>query len=920
MMVDLEGSTELVNRGDPEDVRELVDEYHRLVTEVIERCGGFIANYMGDGVMAYFGYPHPVERPAVAAVRSAVEIVERWRAAKGDPRPRVRVGIDTGEVIVDTGARGAERSKQDLTGPAVNVAARVQGLAPADGVTITEHTRRLVGDVFRLRSRGGQPIRGVDRPIGLHDVIGGVTTPTRSASPFVGRDLELRWLVDRVARAAEGESPAVIVTGEPGIGKSRLLVELAEAAAPVPTLTVRGLPERANVPFAPFTDVLDHSTSTSGRRELLDGLAAAVRARLGTSPSLLLVEDVHWFDPSSLDLVAHALRTGALAGVCTVMTARQLPDELAELGDALQRVTLTALPAPLARQLAAALLDGDHPELDELVDRGDGVPLFLEQLARFADDGTTPASQRLPTSVHELLGVQLDRLGPQRWFAQVASVFGRTFPVAAAARLAERDDVEQALAALVAAGLVTADEPLAGGDGTASFRHALVRDVAYRSLLRRDRERLHGHVADELDAAGGHEPSVLAQHRAAAGQHAQAADLWLAAVQRALGALAFVEASHAARAALDALEQLPPGADRDQRELVALLIAAPTVMLSRASAPEVRAWFDRARQLTTAIGDDAGRIVAVCGLAAALSQSGRHRDADEVMNGLTDDADRAKSRLLALMVHGQHGINRFNLGDLAGSETALRHTLSLWDPDRHDSLAARIPVDPGVMATADLCALEHFTGRSGDAATRTELFTDHMATWSDGHGRALGLGLLARVHSDLDDHAAAEAFAREAIDLAARHGAALIHIQMRALLAAGAVRSGASDRIEPMLAAIDELIEDGMGHSWTSFATTAADALVAVGEPTTAAALVGRIEAHAASFGETYALPRALLVRARSALARGQLDVAVADARRAATVARTQGNTLHGAVAATLLDALTAGAGTPSTTPTPPSR
>jgi hypothetical protein len=644
----------------------------------------------------------------------------------------LRVGIDTSEVLVDSAGQAASRTAVEVTGEAANVAARVEALAPPDGVTITERTHRLVASRYRTADRGPYKIRGVAEPIHIFNVLGRATSVGLAESPFVGRVDELRLLRRRYDDRAT--SRPVLIEAGPGLGKTRLLREFTERLD-VPTLTVRGRPDRVDVPFASFTNALEWQPPSSVRSQVFESVALALHELL-SDDGVLIVEDVQWFDASSLEVIDDFLiAERALPGVFIAMTARTGPSHGGALSELIERLPLAPLDEVDTMTLATALVGDGKDGLDELVDRAEGVPLFVEQLALFAEENASTDTP-LPSTIHELLAAQLDRAGPARRLAQVGSVFGRTFPCDAVSTVDDGlGQVDESLRTLAARGLVEWQV----GEPTASFRHALVRDVAYLSLLRSERRTYHGRVADVLEASGTAEPAVLAQHRSDAADHDAAANLWLAAAQRALSNHAYVEANRTARAALDALAVLPPSTQRDQRELMTLLLAAPTVMMNESSTEQVEAWFDRARTLASESGDESERLIALVGIASTFSQAGRHRDAADVGGELMEVARGSQSDLLRLMAFAQHGMTLFSLGDLSGAAELLGDALAIWNPSRHDSLVARVPLDPGVMATGDLCAVEFFTGRRGDALARIDAFEASAQEWDDGHGRAIGL-------------------------------------------------------------------------------------------------------------------------------------------------------------------------------------
>jgi class 3 adenylate cyclase/DNA-binding response OmpR family regulator/predicted ATPase len=676
---DLVGSTALSSRLDPEDLRELLVAYHRRAAEVIARWAGRVANTMGDGVLAYFGHPSAHEDDAERAVQAGLELIDAVRGlAQGDgPTLELRVGIATGLVVIEgtTAAQG-----RGAVGETPNLAARLQALAPPGSVVIAATTRALIGGLFEYEDLGPQWLKGWTEPLPAWRVLGESATESRfealraesRRTRLFGREEELELLLRRWQRARTGEGQAVLLTGEAGIGKSRLAAAVREAVAGEACVHLSYFcsPRHQDSALHPVIAQLRHAAgfelgesaearwakleallgptrasdedvallgellSLSGRHtSLLAGMTPQKRrertiqallrqltdlARQG--PVLALFEDVHWADPSTRDLLDRVIGQVADHPVLLVLTFRP---EFQPPWAGLAHVTSVLLNrldrrggAALVREVASrgkAL----RPELvEEIIGRADGVPLFLEELTKAVLEAglarADAATLAIPSTLHDSLMARLDRLAPVKEVAQIASVIGREFGRALLAAVANLPEaaLDKALARLVAAELVFPR----GGD-VYLFKHALVHDAAYRSLLRGRRQVLQTRVAEALEECfpevAATTPEVLANHFTEAGQGRQAVAYWLRAGQRAAGRSALVEAVAHLTRGVEALVLLPEGDERDRAELELQTALGTRLMpLLGWAAPEVEKAWTRARELCERLGD-AQRLLTV---------------------------------------------------------------------------------------------------------------------------------------------------------------------------------------------------------------------------------------------------------------------------------------------------------------------
>jgi class 3 adenylate cyclase len=615
MFCDLVGSTALSEKLDPEELRSLLHSYRTLCGDVIARYDGFVARYVGDGILTYFGWPTAHEEDAERAVRAAVEIVRTVKRASSTEDLSVRIGIATGPVVVGEAAGTGDQSKLAV-GSTPNLAARLQALATADQIVIAASTRRLVGNTFDLNDLGEHDLKGIAEPVQAWRVERALVTESRfdasrggsELTPLVGRGAELDLLLSRWSQAQDGEGQVVMLSGEPGIGKSRVLNALRQRleAQGVQALRFQCSPYYVNSAFWPVIDNFERAlkfTRDETTDSKLDKLEALVVTHYGRpladvrfvaailsipcetrygplpmtpqkhkdktlralvditeaaarkQPSVLLFEDAHWADPTTLevlDLLIDRVRTIPLL---VVLTHRpEFQSRWSQQGH-VGALNLSKLTRAQSAAMASALAGGKAlPEalLEQILTRTDGVPLFVEELTKsILESGQlTEAGDRyeyrgsartvtIPSTLRDSLMARLDRFMPVKEIAQIDAAIGREFSYELIAAVAPMPQVQldNALAQLTESGL--AFRRGTPPDAIYTFKHALVQDAAYDSLLKSRRQELHGKIARVIEARFPNtkvtEPEVLAHHLTEGGPwrscHSGLAGGWRAGVE-----------------------------------------------------------------------------------------------------------------------------------------------------------------------------------------------------------------------------------------------------------------------------------------------------------------------------------------------------------------------------------------------------
>ena len=692
MFSDLVGSTALSARMDPEDLREIISAYQKCVVETVQRFGGFVAKYLGDGVLVYFGYPQAHEDDAERAVRAGLELITAVTALKTGPSLKTRIGIATGLVVVGDLIGTGSAQEQVIVGETPNLAARLQGIAEPNTVVIAEDTRKLLGNLFDLQDLGAQDLKGISRPVRAWAALRPASVESRfealhasGLTELVGREEELELLLRRWSKAKTGESQVVLLSGEPGIGKSRLTATLLVRLATEPHTRLRYFcsPQHTDSAFYPIISQLGRAaglahddpaqtkldkldamlaqTSTSKqdaalfaemlslpndgryptldlesqqrRQKTLEALTAQVDALSRQNPLLMIFEDAHWTDPSSLEVFSRVIDRVRSLPVLLIVTFR--PEfEPPWIGRpyvtalTINRLAQRDIEAMIDRVVGNKLIPANVRH--DIVERTDGIPLFVEEMTKaVVEAGSEEEAQRtaatvpspalaVPASLQASLMARLDRLGPAKEVAQIGAAIGREFShalLAAVTRKAEAE-LQSALDRLMAAGLLFRQG--AQPHATYWFKHALVRDAAYGTLLREPRRALHARIAETLEGrfadTAETQPELLARHCTEAGLIEKAAGLWGNAGQRSLARAALLEGAEQLRRALDQIATLPATPDL-RREEIKLRVAFANALALTGDFVQGKEHYDRAlaiydpaehRPIATSSGRDVG--------------------------------------------------------------------------------------------------------------------------------------------------------------------------------------------------------------------------------------------------------------------------------------------------------------------------
>ena len=732
MFSDLVGSTALSTRMDPEDLREVISAYQKCVARTVLRFGGYVAKYMGDGVLVYFGYPLAHEDDAERAVRAGLELV----AAVGDLTTgaalQARVGIATGLVVVGDLIGSGAAQEQAVVGETPNLASRLQGIAEPDSVVIAESTRKLLGNLFELQDLAVRDLKGIAAPQRAWAALRPRTVESRfealhasGLTALVGREEELELLLRRWSQAKTGQGQVVLLSGEAGIGKSRLTAALLERLAAEPHSRLRYFcsPQHTDSAFYPIISQMERAgglahddtpqarldkldavlaqTSTSPedaalfaemlslpndgrypalvlspeqrRQRTLEALTAQVAGLASRQPVLMIFEDAHWADPTSLEAFGRAVDRLKALRVLLIVTHR--PEfEPPWIG----RPYVTALTLNrLGEHHIAAIIDGvtGNKALSaiirqDIIERTDGIPLFVEEItkavleaesegaARRTIGAVPPPALAVPASLHASLMARLDRLGPAKGVAQVGAAIGREFshPLLAAVTRKPEAELGSALDRLIDAGLLFRQgvPPYA----TYLFKHALVQDAAYGTLLREPRRALHARIAETLEGEFGEiaesQPELLARHCTEAGLIEKAVSFWRTAGQRSMARTALLEGAEQLKRALDQIATLPATPALHGEEIM-LHVAFANALALTGNPVDGKKHYDRAlaiydpakhRPVTTRSGRDVG-VSLLSSRASCLYNLGYHaasrNDAERAVKNARETGQAEKS-------------------------------------------------------------------------------------------------------------------------------------------------------------------------------------------------------------------------------------------------------------------------------------
>lgn len=799
---DLVGSVAMSTQLDPEDLRQVMSDYQRCCAEVIEQHHGFIARYMGDGILAYFGYPTADEADADRAVRAGLALVREVNRRGTDDLPlRARVGIATGQVVVgDLVGRGAALER-GVIGVTPNLAARLQAAAEPNTVVIGAATKRLVGGLFAYRDLGRLTLRGFDQPVPAWEVLHETSVGSRlearvegAFTPLVGRQAELALLLSQWELARSGEGRTVLIAGEPGIGKSRITEELEQQLAGEPHVRLRWFCSPHHTDTALYPSIA-HMTRAAGlaredtpddqlrkletmlaplsrnpreevpliadllsiptgdrypplaltpqkRKErtfaaLLDyltGLAAR-------EPILAVVEDVHWLDPTSRELLDLCVQLAQTHRILLLITCRPEFEPPWLDWPCVTALSLDRLNAVEGAELCASVTGKSVPPeiLRQIVDKSDGIPLFVEELTktvlesglledlgdRFVVSGAAP-SLAVPSTLHDSLVARLDRLGSMREVAHIGAAIGRVFghDLLAAVSHASESQLQAALRELVRSELITQRD--SGANATYTFKHALVRDAAYASLLKEPRRGLHARIAAAIEARfparAEKEPEEVGRHYTEAGAPAQAIPYWRRAGARAASRAAHLEATDHFRRAINLLSSLPEDLHRYQIELDLQTQLGLSLSASRGYASaEVQTAYDRARTLCEILDNPTELFAVLRGLWSYYYTRNDMVTARALGEDCIRIGETANAPSVLIEGYTAHGYTLVAIGELSRARECLLRALEMYDAHDGSTLEYTTPQDPAVACLSMLSVLAWTMGDAEAGATYNEL-------------------------------------------------------------------------------------------------------------------------------------------------------------------------------------------------------
>jgi class 3 adenylate cyclase/tetratricopeptide (TPR) repeat protein len=775
MFCDLVGSTALSGRLDPEELRELMQSYQRTCGEVIARYGGHVAQYLGDGLMVYFGWPQAYEDGAVRAIRAGLEVTEAVAHLTASTPISARVGIHTGLVVIGETGRGDASIPKAAVGETPNIAARVQGLAEPGGVVVSERTAALASGLFDYADLGAPALKGVSTPLRLFRVTRARAVESRfeasrnelALTPLVGREEEIALLLRRWEQAREGEGQVVLVSGEPGIGKSRLTRVLRERMAQQPygVLRYQCSPYHLHSALFPVIEQFERSarftrddnadekqdkmraslvgteeqiaqsaplfaallglpaerysalnlTPEKQKEKTLEAIAGQIEARASQQPLLMLFEDAHWIDATSrqaLDLLIPRLRD---LPVLLIITYR--PEHSLRWTDH-AHVTMLSLNR-LGRRQAVDLVNKlsggktlPREVLDQILAHTDGVPLFVEELTKsvleskllrdagdhYVLDGPLPALA-IPATLRDSLIARLDRLAPMREVAQIGACIGREFSYELLAAISPLKGarLDEALEELTGTGLIfrRGTPP----DATYTFKHALVQDAAYDSLLKSKRTQLHAQIAQALEqrfsGRAVTEPELLALHFTQAGLDERAVPYWISAGRHALASVALAEAVGHLTTALDVNARLPPSTQSERWELeIRVMLGTAYMAFLGWTATEIAPTLRPARDLAMRLGEHELLISILYQLSNHHAMRCEYADCVEAGDQLGALAQSSEDSVAFIVDRFAEADLQCFMGNFSKARAAGEQLLQAYVPEKHGHLVHTLNMDP----------------------------------------------------------------------------------------------------------------------------------------------------------------------------------------------------------------------------------
>ena len=786
LFCDLVGSIALSARLDPEDFGAIIAGYRRCITETVGRFDGFVARHHGDGAVVYFGYPHAHEDDAERAVQASLALVQAVAALPAKEKLSARVGVATGVALVGDMSDSAISEEHGILGDTPNLAARLQSLAQPGGVIISDRTKTIAGPQFEYLDLGKVEIKGLAKPVAAWQVAGKTAVTSRSHAlqssdlpPLIGRDEEMELILSRWKRARSGEGQVVLLSGEAGIGKSRLTVALLEQLAREPHIRLRCFcsPQHTDSMLYPVigemlraarfahddsqqvkTDKLDALLAQSStppedaalfaemlslpndgryppvevepqlrRQKTLKALGSQLEALARINPVLVIFEDAHWADPTSLELFARAVDLAVSHRLLILVTFR--PEfsppligrpHVTEL--TLHRLAPRDIDFLIERVVGNRSLPAGIRQ--DIIERTDGIPLFAEEMTKAVLDaegesdaqrafagGPTPVVA-VPASLQASLMSRLDRLGPAKTVAQVGAAIGRTFPHMLLAALVRKpkEELDSDLDRLIAAGLLFrhGTPPYANY----LFKHALVQDAAYSTLLREPRRVLHARIAEILESQFAEiaesQPELLARHYAKADLIEKSARLWGKAGQRSQERSALVEAAEQLSHALAQIATLPSTSDLRREQIILHVALLNTLMHvkgygapeTKAAVAQVRALIEQAERLGEPPDDPSLLLSALFGQWIVNFINFNGDVARELAARFLALGEKEGATVPRMIGHRTMASTLALMGDLVEAKAHYDEALALYRPAEHRRLMTRFGQDLRVTCLA----------------------------------------------------------------------------------------------------------------------------------------------------------------------------------------------------------------------------
>jgi len=868
LFCDIVASTYLANQLDPEELRDLISMYHQSCAEVIQHYDGTIAQYLGDGLLVYFGYPHAHEDDAQRAVRTGLGIIAAMPDLRIPAQPTlpmqldVRIGIHTGLVVVGA-VGGADRSERLALGEAPNVAARLQDLAAPNTVVISNDTYQLVQGYFLHQALGERSFKGIREPLQIYRILDERriqsrfdVAMTRGLIPLVGRMQELALLHDRWEHVQEGFGQVVLLDGEAGIGKSRLVQEMKDHVANQPHTRIecQSSPYHQNTALYPIVDFLEtragflpddpaevklvkleHTLRQYTlpveetvpycaallslplpaeryaplalapqrlREKILDTLVALIMESAAQQPVLFVVEDLHWSDPSTLELLDLLVKQGPTIPLLMLLTCRAEFHPPWGRPSHVTHLTLNPLrPHQVEQMLAYMTAAYALPQelCQQVVAKADGIPLFVEEVTKWALESTLAAENAgydnadasatalsIPVTLHDSLMARLDRLGTAKGIVQLGATIGRQFSFELLQAVVRQDaaTVQQELDRLVAADLLY--QRGVALQATYTFKHALIQEAAYQALLIRTRRRYHQQIAQTIEerfpATVQTQPELLAHHYTAANLGEQAVGYWQRAGEHAAQRSANVEAMAHLKKGLDLLNTLPDSPLRTRYELTLLTrLCLPLAATKGYAAPELEDVNTRMRMLCQQEQEPTLLIGALSGLWTFYLNQAALQTAYEIAQQILLSAQHLSRTSLwppgyesprrpFLWGHVMLGQTLLFRGEFVSAREQAAIAMSVYDPHLHRPQVNLVQQDPGVMCLTDMAQALWHLGYSDQARQKSDEALSLAQTLSHPYSLGWALGRAAMLHWHCRDYQVAIERSQAAVALANAQG------------------------------------------------------------------------------------------------------------------------------------------------------